>query len=155
MCGHLIAHVDQSCRAREEEVWEKWLRFEVQRHGAYPWAGSQSRYHSGVKLTSQHSINSGEGRYTWAVVWATTKKILGKWETFLVWCEHSTDVTPSSFTRTRYLWVHLAALATENPYNFWWPWPQLTDAEPLHGWSLLRAQTATPHLASDLVSSPS
>ena len=40
----------------------EWLRFEVQKHRACPWAGSQSRYHSGVKLTSQHSINSGEGK---------------------------------------------------------------------------------------------
>ena len=123
MSGHLTAHVNQSCRAREEEVWEKGPRYEIQRDEAYTWAGSQSRCNSGVKLTTQPSTNNRTRKIDKGCDTSKTPKIPIKWETFLMWPEHSPDATPSPDFPGKVLMSSSCSLVYRTPAIFGAPDP--------------------------------
>ena len=145
MSGHLIAHVNQSCRAREEEVWEKGPRYEIQREEAYTWAGSQSRRNSEVKLASQPSTNNRTRKTDKGCDTSRNQKIPIRWETFLMRPEHSADVTPSPDFPETVLRSSSRSLVYSEPLQ---SLVALTTAdkgaEPLYGQSLLTAETGTP-----------
>lgn len=117
---------------------------------------SQSRYNSGVKLTTQPSTNNRTRKIDKGCDTSKNQKISIKWETFLMWPEHSPDVTPSPDFPEKVLMSSSCSPVYSEPLQSLVPLtPADKVAEPLYGQSLLTAQTGTPHLASDFAINPS